>query len=258
MKETTCKGCGETLVGFGVCPDCPPDRPTMNRETWLNAMAALMAPRFEELGRPLPKFRVSIGWPSGGKDAPVTGECWHSSVSADDHFEIFLNPGRADSMQVAATLAHELNHCASGFECGHKGTFATIALELGFARPLTHATAETPEKLAAWIQPFIDKLGELPHAAINYERRGAIKVRRVPGAGVVRDLPPADDGDGDGPPINNRPPKQSTRLLKAACDADSEGGEPCGYTVRITKKWAQELGANCPLHGQMAVEGIDA
>lgn len=225
----------------------------MNRETWLNEMAALMAPRFEELGHPLPKFRVSIGWPSGGKDAPVTGECWHDSVSADGHFEIFLNPGRADSLQVASTLAHELNHCASGFKCGHKGTFQDNALALGFARPLTQASKEVPEQLAAWLQPMIDQLGPLPHAAINYERRGEIKVRRIPGAGVVRDDP---NGDGDGEPINNRPPKQSTRLIKATCCADAGEGERCGYTVRVTRKWVDQLGApHCPVHGAMEIEG---
>jgi len=230
----------------------------MNRETWLNEMAALMAPRFEELGFPLPKFRVSIGWPSGGKDAPVTGECWHSSVSGDEHFEIFLNPGRADSMLVAATLAHELNHCAVGFQHGHKGDFAKVALALGFAKPLTQASKETPEKLAEWLAPFIEQLGPLPHAAINYNRRGEIRVRRVPNAGVVPDAPPADTGEGDAPPINNRPPKQSTRLLKAACEHRDEGADACGYTVRVTRKWVDQLGApHCPVHGAMEVEGAD-
>ena len=52
----------------------------MNRETWLNEMAALMAPRFEELGFPLPKFRVSIGFTSVGdfgSKRPVLVRCLH-------------------------------------------------------------------------------------------------------------------------------------------------------------------------------------
>lgn len=41
--------------------------------------------------------------------------------------------------------------------------------------------------------------------------------------------------------------KQSTRLLKATCD--------CGYTVRITRKWVDEVGApHCPVHGEMELE----
>lgn len=41
--------------------------------------------------------------------------------------------------------------------------------------------------------------------------------------------------------------KQSTRLKKASCS--------CGYTVRITKKWLDEVGnPHCPLHGEMEVD----
>ncbi|MBO6507332.1 MAG: SprT-like domain-containing protein [Roseibium sp.] len=43
------------------------------------------------------------------------------------------------------------------------------------------------------------------------------------------------------------PKKQSTRLIKAECG--------CGYTVRVTRKWLEEVGAPlCPLHGEMAVD----
>lgn len=95
----------------------------MNRETWLNELAKRMAPRFEELGFPLPKFRVSIGFTSGGKNSNANGECWHSRCSADDSFEIFITPIEADTQQVAAILAHELAHTAVGFDQGHKGKF---------------------------------------------------------------------------------------------------------------------------------------
>lgn len=41
--------------------------------------------------------------------------------------------------------------------------------------------------------------------------------------------------------------KQGTRMLKAECR--------CGYTVRITRKWLDEVGApHCPNHGEMEVE----
>ena len=39
-------------------------------------------------------------------------------------------------------------------------------------------------------------------------------------------------------------------MLKACC-------EECGYTVRLSKKWALELGAQCPSHGAMEVGGLD-
>jgi hypothetical protein len=227
---------------------------TMNRETWLNQIAVKMAPRFAEMGHPLPSFRVAVGWPSAGKDAPVSGECWNKTISADGHFEIFLNPGRADSMLVAATFAHELIHAAVGLDQGHKGDFAKMALAMGFARPLTQASAVTPKPLVDWIQPMIDELGPLPHAAINYSRGGSMRVRRT-ASGVNPIIPKAalaDDGEGasvggDGDeeaPANNRPPTQSTRLLKVAC------GE-CGYTVRVTSKWLEKGAPGCPDHGPM-------
>lgn len=39
------------------------------REAWLNNLAAMMAPRFEELGHPVPAFRVSIGFTGAPKKA---------------------------------------------------------------------------------------------------------------------------------------------------------------------------------------------
>lgn len=211
----------------------------MNRETWLNELAALMAPRFAELGFALPKFRVSIGWPSAGKDAPVTGECWDKRVSGDEHFEIFLNPGRDNDTAVACTLAHELVHAAVGLQEGHKGNFAKVAKALGFKAPLTQA--QEPEALVAWIAPMLEKLGKLPHAAITYSRGGSVRVKRA-GGGVV------PDGDGDGEaPVNNRPPKQSTRLIKCMC-------AECGYTVRTTQKWLAVGVPHCPEHGAMEAE----
>jgi hypothetical protein len=225
------------------------DMTTTNRETWLNDLASKMAPTFAEHGFPLPALRVSIGWPSAGKDAPIAGECWDKSVSADGHFEIFLNPSRADSLAVGATLAHELIHAAVGFDQGHKGNFAKVALSLGFARPLTHVGDDTPEKLAGWLRPMLDEVGELPHAAINYSRQGATRVKRGSGGVVQVPGPDSDDSESGNAPINTRPPKQGTRLLKAMC-----AHEECGYTVRVTSKWLEIGPPHCPVHGAMAVE----
>jgi hypothetical protein len=42
--------------------------------------------------------------------------------------------------------------------------------------------------------------------------------------------------------------KQTTRLLKASCTE-------CGYTVRVTKRWVDDVGAPyCPVHGEMSVD----
>ncbi len=219
----------------------------MNRETWLNEMAQRMAPRFEELGHPLPKFRVAVGWTSAGKTSKVGGECWHSSNSADGVFEILVAPILDDSLHVAAVLAHELNHAAVGFKHGHKGEFAVMMGKLGMKRPYTQSIAG-PE-FEAWVKPFLDELGKIAHARIVLKGMPrAANDNDADGEGI--------DGDGGEGGSSNQKKKQTTRMLKAECKHEVDG-EPCGYTVRLSKKWAQKLGAACPVHGSMEVEGAD-
>lgn len=45
-------------------------------------------------------------------------------------------------------------------------------------------------------------------------------------------------------------PKQSTRLIKAACG-------DCGYTIRVTQKWLEQGNPGCPCGGVTAPEGGD-
>ena len=222
----------------------------MNRETWLNELAAKMGPRFQELGWPLPPFRVSIGFTSSGRVSHVGGECWHKSRSADQRFEILIAPHQDDAMTVAAILAHELAHAAVGFEHKHKGDFAKCVAALGLVRPFTSSVPGDAFK--AWAQPFLDELGALPHRALMFDRAASVP------------RPANDNGEGEGDAgdeyadggSSNQKKKQTTRMLKASCTADVDG-EPCGYTVRLSKKWAQKLGACCPAHGALEVEGAD-
>ncbi len=220
----------------------------MNRETWLNDLANLMAPRFVEMGFPLPKYRVAIGWTGAGKVSFVGAECWHPSRSADGVFEIIIAPITDDSMMVAGHLIHELIHAAVGFECGHKGDFKKVALAVGLKGPMT-ATTPGPAFIE-YAQPFLDQLGKLPHARIM------LNPTRQPAG----DEGEGDDGEAEAPAgkgSSNAKPKQSTRMLKACCAVPGDDGAPCGYTVRLTKKWALKLGAACPVHGGMEVEGAD-
>ena len=221
----------------------------MNRETWLNELAALMAPRFAELGCAIPKFRVAVGWTGAGKVSFVGGECWHSSRSADGVFEIIIAPILDDSMEVAGVLAHELVHAAVGFECGHKGEFKRVALALGLKGPMT-ATTPGPAFIA-YAQPFLGKLGKLPHGKIM------LNPTRQPRADNDDAADEGDEAEAPEKGSSNSKPKQGTRMLKACCAVPGEDGQPCGYTVRLTRKWAVKLGAACPLHGSMEVEGAD-
>jgi hypothetical protein len=224
----------------------------MNRETWLNEMAARMAPKFAELGYQLPAFRVSISFPSGGLAARAAGECWSKYATEDEHFEIFINPIRDDSVLVSGTLAHELAHAAVGFRHGHKGEFAKCMAGLGFGRPFTSSEAGMTDASRAWLQSLVDEVGKLPHSKIIVPAKGEPPVKRG-AAGRGEERPPqveqpkgGDDESNDETPINNRPPKQTTRLLKATCAHDE-----CGYNVRVTSKWLEIGPPHCPLHGAM-------
>lgn len=215
-----------------------------HRETWLNQMAALMAPRFEELGYKLPSFRVSIGFPSSGKNGKANAEVWSDSASGDGHHEIFIRPDYDDPVEVSALLAHELTHTAVGFSQGHSGNFAKVAMTIGLKRPMTSTTPGPA--FAEWVSPFIEQLGALPHAKLTWRTGGV-----VIGGIKVRAIRKAIEEGLDGPGIyTTAPPKQTTRLVKAVC------GE-CGYTVRVTQKWLEVGPPHCPVHGAMGSEGGD-
>ena len=186
-----------------------------NRETWLNVMKQEMRPMFEAAGAPIPaNVRVSVGFPSTGKRGRRIGECWSDKASADGTFEILIRPDQADAMDVAQILAHELIHAAVGLECGHKGPFKRVAVAIGLQGKMT-ATVAGPKFVEA-VQPFIEKHGDIPHAKLGAqaERSG--------------------------------PKKQTARMIKCVCN--------CGYTVRMARKWIEEVGApHCPAHGEMKV-----
>ena len=137
-----------------------------NRESWLNRVAAGMAPLFEALDAPLPsRVRVAIGFTSRGAKGKAIGECWDNRRSADGHFEIFIRPDLAhapDAMpaQIAAILAHELVHAAVGIPAGHGKAFKRIALGLGLVGPMR---ATTPgEAFLAAVAPILDAAGPPP------------------------------------------------------------------------------------------------
>jgi hypothetical protein len=214
------------------------------REVWLHKMAELMRPRFEGFGYPLPSFRVSIGFTSGGKKSRANAEVWSTSASGDGHHEIFIRPDYDDPIEVAGLLAHELTHTAVGFAQGHSGKFAKVALAIGLNRPLTSTTPGP--KFAEWVAPFIEQLGPLPHAKLRFGNSagagfiGGFKVRERKKAAASGD----DDGGGI---FTSAPPKQTTRLHKVAC-AD------CGYTARVAQKWLDIGAPHCPEHGAMKVD----
>jgi hypothetical protein len=198
-----------------------------SRESWLRAAANELSPYFESCALPLPQnIRFAIAFPSTGRQGRRIGECWHSSTSDDGNYEIIIRADIADPVEVLGVLVHELIHAVLPPDAGHGKVYRDAAIKIGLEGKMRHAMPS--QLLRPRLAALAEGLGALPHARLNIERG--------------RDNRPAD-----------RPKKQRARLLKAEC-----GDEGCGYTVRITAKWVDEIGAPvCPKHGAMNVERPD-
>ena len=199
------------------------------RESWLRSATAALRPYFDSCGFVIPdNIRFAIAFPSTGRRGARIGECWHSSTSDDGNFEIIIRADIADPVEVLGVLVHELVHVVLPVDAGHGKLYRDAAIKLGLEGPMRHAMPN--HLLRPRLVELAESLGALPHARLNIERG--------------RDNRPAD-----------QPKKQRARLLKAEC-----AGHGCGYTVRITAKWVDDIGAPlCPRHGAMAIDrGEDA
>ena len=143
----------------------------MNREDWLGNLAFALEGLFEERGAKLPAYRVTCGFPSSGglSKLRTLGQCWSDQASADDTHELIVSMTIDDPMRVADILAHEMIHAAVGVEHGHKGPFRKLALAIGLAGPMTATVAG--EAFKQRVSPWLDELGDYPHAKIDASTR---------------------------------------------------------------------------------------
>lgn len=137
-----------------------------NREDWLHTVAKGMEPWFAELGHPLPKYRVAIGFPGTGRRGKRIGECWDAKHSADGNFEILIRPDRDDEIEVAAILAHEMVHAAVGTEAGHGPGFRKVATAIGLMGQMRSTTPDDAFKRR--VTPILKRVGDFPHAALDF------------------------------------------------------------------------------------------
>jgi SprT-like family len=205
------------------------DRETSNgyatREQWLVALMERFTAWFEPEYTVPKNIRISCGFPSG-RAIPkengkfALGQCFGSERSADEHFEIFISPVQSDALKVAATVAHEMCHAVVGIAAKHGKLFKAAATRMLVEGKMTATVGS--DAFATSIARILDDLGPYPHA----------------------DLDPRKMTDGK--------KKQTTRLLKAECPM-------CQYTVRITRKWLDDVGSpHCPNHGPMDVDDAQA
>lgn len=134
----------------------------VNRETWLLAIIEDLSTDFVRLGAPLPRVRVSCGFTSSKQ---AIGECHYPKGSTDGSTEIFIHPGEADPIDVAAILVHELVHAALGPGFGHGPVFGKLARALGLEGKLT-ATYAGPKTVARLRDAIADVGFAYPHARL--------------------------------------------------------------------------------------------
>ena len=188
------------------------------REAWLLAAMDKLADLF---AGPVPKARVSVGWPGGrGPKATVRGQCWHTKASEDAIGAIFISPIIAEPIIILAVLAHEMCHLVDNCEHGHKKEFILLARSIGLEGP-KWTSAKPSLDLLASLTIIEGELGHYPHAAMA--------------------APGTKGGD----------PVQGTRMIKVACSRpECETFDPAkgeGYVLRTTRKWLDAFGAPmCP------------
>ena len=171
------------------------------REDWLTAAVEELRPVFDGIGRPVPqKIRVACGFPLDAKRSKAIGQCWADTASADKSIEIMISPVLDDKVAVFEVLVHELCHATAG-AMNHGVNFQAAARSM-----LLKATGsgKQPWKSTAGDHNFLAAYAAMIDSLGDY-----------PHAALT---------------FNTRK-TQSTRMLKAFCPS-------CGYTVRLTQKWA--------------------
>jgi hypothetical protein len=181
---------------------------TTNREDWLSAAVSELRPFFDAIGAPLPaNVRVTCGFPSNAKRSGAIGECWADTASADQTFEVLISPVLDEPLRVFDVLVHELCHATAG-AMNHGVNFQRVAAAMGLAPSPTKAGWKATMRGAS----FVDLYGSIIASLGAY-----------PHAALTM----------------NSKKVQTTRMLKAVCPS-------CGYTVRLTAKWATVGLPSCP------------
>lgn len=193
----------------------------------------------ERTGKVAPTVRVGVGFPSAGIRGGALAECWTPAATSDGIHEIIVKIDRNTSTEqqqdILSTLLHEVCHATAGIPAGHGADFKAVATSVDLEGKMT-ATVPSEDLRSAldgWVQ----------YGALGAYPMGTFK----PPLGMDE---PGHSGGHRGP-SHSGPGTQTTRMLKAWCPnnvtvsaEDERSG--CGYTVRLTKKWADMALPVCP------------
>lgn len=190
-----------------------------SREDWLIAALGELRPAFDMAGFALPQaIRIACGFPSNARRSGAIGECWADTASADGTIEILISPTVADPAQVFEVLVHELSHSTAG-AMNHGLPFQRVAAAMHLA---PSSNSKQAWKATGPAAGFYDAYAAIIASLGAYPHAALSFAER---------------------------PKQTTRMLKAVCPG-------CGYTVRLSQKWAAMGLPLCGTDGeQFVIEG---
>lgn len=180
------------------------------RESWLAQAIDSLRPTFAAHGVTLPaRIRIACGFPSTFTRSGTLAECWADTESADQTFEVLISPTLADPAPVLAQVIGAVAHAAPGAMSHTSTAYIELAANLGLC------PAGENWRMVQGAEDFAE----------NYAK-------------VLADLGPYPHA----PLIVGQRKVQSTRMLKAICPS-------CGYTVRLSAKWADKGLPLCPTDG---------
>jgi hypothetical protein len=146
-----------------------------SREHWLNVAADIM---INELITPVVEITPPL---IRYKKGAILGECWNRVASSDGYNEIFITANMDDSLEILAVLLHEQLHAFDNNESGHGAPFQKLCRLTGLIggnngrskNSYTCTVASEPLNIA--LQAIIDRIGNIPHAAMNTALSGKPK-----------------------------------------------------------------------------------
>ena len=193
------------------------------RAVWLRHAADGLRVDFANVGLPLPST-IRFGFSTKGNGTQATGECWHSPASADGAYEIFIRADQDDPLTILGILVRQLVHAALPAEESHGKRFKAATQKIGLVGKMR--SAMPGHLLQSRLKLLLEELGPLPHASLDLSWSPFEKKK-----------------------------KQANRYLKATCAKPVEEGgvTECGYSMRISSKWAK-MGAHCPVHGAIPID----
>lgn len=187
------------------------------REEWLTQGVEELRPLFDAIQKPIaPKVRIACGFPLDAKRSKAIGQCWSDTNSADRTVEILISPELDDPIQVFEVLVHELCH-ATPNGMNHGKPFQQVASAM-LLEP-HNGTVREPWKSTKGNAAFLPAYQDIIESLGAYPHaKLTYQTRKT----------------------------QTTRMLKASCPS-------CGYTVRLTAKWAGQGLPTCPCGDDLAI-----